>query len=76
MEFVKHVAVILFIIICILKLISFMRLSKNESGIEMNIIKANGAMFFFNEKNERGRLLGILCLTCLVFVLILIQFFG
>ncbi|HFU4218705.1 TPA: hypothetical protein ACGO8M_002141 [Streptococcus suis] len=76
MEFVKHVAVVLLIIICILKLISFMRLSKNESGTEMNLIKANGAMFFFNEKNERGRLLGILSLTCLVFVLILIQFFG
>lgn len=50
MEFVKHVAVVLLIIICILKLISFMRLSKNESGTEMNLIKANGVMFFFNEK--------------------------
>lgn len=75
MEFVKHVAVILFIIICILKLIPFMRLSKNESGTEMNIIKANGVMFFFNEKNERGRLLGILCLISLVFVLILVLFY-
>lgn len=72
MEFVKHVAVVLLIIICILKLISFMRLSKNESGTEMNLIKANGAMFFFNEKNERGRLLGILCLTCIIFALIFI----
>lgn len=70
MEFVKNVAVILFIIICILKLISFMRLSKNESGTEMNLIKANGAMFFFNEKNERGRLLGILSLTGIILVLV------
>ncbi|HFI0694444.1 TPA: hypothetical protein ACGO4F_000495 [Streptococcus suis] len=76
MEFVKHVAIIVFIFICILKLVSLMKLPKNESGTEMNLIKANGAMFFFNEKNERGRLLGILSLTCLVFVLILIQFFG
>lgn len=70
MEFVKHVAVVLLIIICILKLISFMRLSKNESGTEMNLIKANGAMFFFNEKNERGRLLGILSLTGIILVLV------
>ncbi len=70
MEFVKHVAVVLLIIICILKLISFMRLSKNESGTEMNLIKANGVMFFFNEKNERGRLLGILSLTGIILVLV------
>ncbi|HEM3193928.1 hypothetical protein [Streptococcus suis] len=72
MELVKYVAVILFIIICILKLVSLMRLSKNERGTETNVIKANGAMFFFNEKNERGRLLGILCLTCIIFALIFI----
>lgn len=75
MEFVKHVAVILFIIICILKLIPFMRLSKNESGTEMNLIKANGVMFFFNEKNERGKLLGILSLTSIIFVLVCILFY-
>lgn len=75
MESVKHVAVVLLIIICILKLISFMRLSKNESGTEMKIIKANGAMFFFNEKNERGRLLGILSLTSIIFVLVCILFY-
>lgn len=76
MELVKYVAIILFIFICLAKLVSVMRLSEKERGTETNVIKANGAMFFFNEKNERGRLLGILCLTCLVFVLILIQFFG
>lgn len=70
MEFVKQVAVILFILICILKLISFMRLSKNERGTEMNLIKENGVMFFFNEKNERGRLLGILSLTGIILVLV------
>ncbi len=75
MELVKYVAVILFIIICILKLVSLMRLSKNERGTETNVIKANGAMFFFNEKNERGRLLGILCLTCIIFILIFILFY-
>lgn len=72
MEFVKHVAIIVFIFICILKLVSLMKLPKNERGTEMNLIKANGAMFFFNEKNERGRLLGILCLTCIIFTLIFI----
>lgn len=72
MELVKYVAIILFIFICIAKLVSIMRLSKNERGTETNVIKANGAMFFFNEKNERGRLLGILCLTCIIFVLIFI----
>ncbi|MCK3936698.1 hypothetical protein HCC45_10425 [Streptococcus suis] len=72
MELVKYVAIILFIIICILKLVSVMRLSEKERGTETNVIKANGAMFFFNEKNERGRLLGILCLTCIIFALIFI----
>lgn len=47
-----------------------MRLSKNESGTEINLIKANGVMFFFNEKNERGRLLGILSLTGIILVLV------
>ncbi|AUC91181.1 TPA: hypothetical protein TYI23_000860 [Streptococcus suis] len=75
MELVKYVAVILFIIICILKLVSVMRLSEKDRGTETNVIKANGAMFFFNEKNERGRLLGILCLTCIIFTLIFILFY-
>ncbi|MEK0408983.1 hypothetical protein [Streptococcus suis] len=75
MELVKYVAVILFIIICILKLVSVMRLSEKDRGTETNVIKANGAMFFFNEKNERGRLLGILCLTCIIFILIFILFY-
>lgn len=72
MEFVKHVAVILFIIICILKLIYFMRLSKNERGTETNLIRGNGTIIFFNEKSEKGRLLGILCLSCIIFVLVCI----
>ncbi|HEM6204704.1 hypothetical protein NOL38_04235 [Streptococcus suis] len=72
MELVKYVAIILFIFICLAKLVSVMRLSEKERGMEMNVIKANGAMFFFNEKNERGRLLGILCLTCIIFSLIFI----
>ncbi|TII00265.1 hypothetical protein FAJ39_00440 [Streptococcus suis] len=70
MEFVKHVAIIVFIFICILKLVSLMKLLKNERGTEMNLIKANGVMFFFNEKNERGRLLGILGLTGIILVLV------
>lgn len=72
MEFVKHVAVILFIIICILKLIYFMRFSKNERGTETNLIRGNGTIIFFNEKSEKGRLLGILCLSCIIFVLVCI----
>ncbi|MDW8726351.1 hypothetical protein [Streptococcus suis] len=50
MELVKYVAIILFIVICLAKLVSVMRLSKKERGMETNVIKANGAMFFFNEK--------------------------
>ncbi|HEM6412931.1 TPA: hypothetical protein U2D29_001485 [Streptococcus suis] len=72
MELVKFMAIILFIFICLAKLVFVRRLSKKERGTETNVIKANGAMFFFNEKNERGRLLGILCLTCIIFTLIFI----
>lgn len=50
MALVKYVAIILFIVICLAKLVSVMRLSKKE----------------------RGRLLGILCLTCIIFALIFI----
>ena len=63
MELVKYVAIILFIFICLAKLVSVMRLSEKERGTEMNVIKANGAMFFFNEKNERGRLLNVIKLS-------------
>lgn len=72
MELVKYVAIILFIFICLAKLVSVMRLSEKDRGTETNVIKANGAVFFFNEKNERGRLLGILCLICIIFALIFI----
>lgn len=72
MELVKYVAIILFIFICLAKLVSLMRLSEKDRGTETNVIKANGAVFFFNEKNERGRLLGILCLICIIFTLIFI----
>ncbi|HFI0772731.1 TPA: hypothetical protein ACGO60_001843 [Streptococcus suis] len=75
MELVKYVAIILFIFICLAKLVSVMRLSEKDRGTETNVIKANGAMFFFNEKNERGRLLGIRCLTCIIFTLIFILFY-
>ncbi|MBY5026478.1 MULTISPECIES: hypothetical protein [Streptococcus] len=75
MELVKYVAIILFIFICLAKLVSVMRLSEKDRGTETNVIKANGAVFFFNEKNERGRLLGILCLTCIIFILIFILFY-
>ncbi|HGO8537421.1 hypothetical protein HO932_05855 [Streptococcus suis] len=53
MELVKYVAIILFIFICLAKLVSVMRLSEKDRGTETNVIKANGAMFFFNDKNER-----------------------
>ncbi|MBY4965839.1 hypothetical protein FAJ35_03625 [Streptococcus suis] len=72
MELVKYVAIILFIFICLAKLVSVMRLSEKDRGTDTNVIKANGAMFFFNEKNERGRLLGILCLSCIIFILVCI----
>ena len=63
MELVKYVAIILFIFICLAKLVSVMRLSEKDRGTETNVIKANGAMFFFNEKNERGRLLNVIKLS-------------
>lgn len=31
-----------------------MRLSEKERGMEMNVLKANGAMFFFNEKMKEA----------------------
>ncbi|MFI3084340.1 MULTISPECIES: hypothetical protein [Streptococcus] len=72
MALVKYMAIILFIFIGLAKLVSVLRLSEKERGMETDVIKANRAMFFFNEKNERGRLLGILCLTCIIFTLIFI----
>ncbi|HEL1997238.1 TPA: hypothetical protein TY320_002038 [Streptococcus suis] len=75
MELVKYVAIILFIFICLAKLVSVMRLSKNERGTETNLIRGNGTVIFFNEKSEKGRLLGILCLTCIIFTLIFILFY-
>lgn len=54
MELVKYVAIILFIFICLAKLVSVMRLSEKERVTEMNVIKANGAMFFFNEKMKEA----------------------
>ncbi|HEL1625051.1 hypothetical protein [Streptococcus suis] len=72
MELVKYVAIILFIFICLAKLVSVMRLSEKERGTETNLIRGNGTIIFFNEKNEKGRLLGILCLSCIIFVLVFI----
>ncbi len=46
MALVKYVAIILFIVICLAKLVSVLRLSEKERGMETNVIKANGAMFF------------------------------
>ncbi len=50
MELVKYMAIILFIFICLAKLVSVMRLSEKERGMETNVIKANGAMFFSMKK--------------------------
>ncbi|HFI0596405.1 TPA: hypothetical protein ACGO30_002188 [Streptococcus suis] len=72
MEWMKSMATILFILICLAKLVSVMRLSEKDRGTETNVIKANGAMFFFNEKNDIGRLLGILCLLSMIICLVLI----
>ncbi|MGO0064216.1 hypothetical protein ACTMTA_01400 [Streptococcus suis] len=54
MELVKYVAIILFIFICLAKLVSVMRLSEKEREMETDVIKANGAMFFFNEKKKEA----------------------
>ncbi|HFI0763476.1 TPA: hypothetical protein ACGO6Q_002099 [Streptococcus suis] len=72
MELMKSMATILFILICLAKLQTLVRLSKNERETESNVLKGNGTIFFFNEKNDIGRLLGILCLLSMVICLVLI----
>ncbi|MCQ9226215.1 hypothetical protein [Streptococcus suis] len=47
MELVKYVAIILFIFICLAKLVSVMRLSEKERGTETNLIRGNGTIIFF-----------------------------
>ena len=72
MELMKSMATILFILICLAKLQTLVRLSKNERETESNVLKGNGTIFFFNEKNDIGRLLGILCLLSIIICLVLI----
>ena len=72
MELMKSIAIILFILICLAKLQTLVSLSKNERGTESNVLKGNGSIFFFNEKNDLGRLLGILCLLSMIICLVLI----
>lgn len=72
MEWMKSIAIILFILICLAKLQTLVRLSKNERGTESNVLKGNESIFFFNEKNDIGRLLGILCLLSMIICLVLI----
>ena len=72
MELMKSMATILFILICLAKLQILVSLSKNERGTESNVLKGNGTIFFFNEKNDIGRLLGILCLLSIIICLVLI----
>ena len=72
MELMKSMATILFILICLAKLQTLVRLSKNERGTESNVLKGNGTIFFLNEKNDIGRLLGILCLLSIIICLVLI----
>ena len=72
MEWMKSIAIILFILICLAKLQTLVSLSKNERGTESNVLKGNGSIFFFNEKNDLGRLLGILCLLSIIICLVLI----
>lgn len=50
MEWMKSIAIILFILICLAKLQTLVRLSKNERGTESNVSKGNDSIFFFNEK--------------------------
>ena len=72
MELMKSMATILFILICLAKLQTLVRLSKNERETESYVLKGNGTIFFFNEKNDIGRLLGILCLLSIIICLVLI----
>lgn len=71
MEWMKSIAIILFILICLAKLQTLVSLSKNERGTESNVLKGNGTILFFNEKNGIGRLLGILCLLSIIICLVL-----
>jgi len=50
MELMKSMATILFILICLAKLQTLVRLYKNERGTESNVLKGNDSIFFFNEK--------------------------
>lgn len=50
MAWMKSMATILFILICLAKLQTHLRLSKNERGTESNVLKGNESIFFFNEK--------------------------
>ena len=50
MELMKSMAIILFILICLAKLQTLVRLSKNERWTESNVSKGNDSIFFFNEK--------------------------
>lgn len=72
MAWMKSMATILFILIYLAKLQTLLSLSKNERGTESSVLKGNGAIFFFNEKNDIGRLLGILCLLSMIICLVLI----
>ena len=72
MELMKSMATILFILICLAKLQTLVSLFKNERGTESNVLKGNDSIFFFNEKNDIGRLLGILCLLSIIICLVLI----
>ncbi|HFI0592323.1 TPA: hypothetical protein ACGO2M_000098 [Streptococcus suis] len=71
MELMKSIATILFILICLAKLQTLVSLSKNERATESNVLKGNDSIFFFNEKNDIGRLLGILCLLSIIICLVL-----
>lgn len=50
MEWMKSMATILFILICLAKQQTLVSLSKNERGTESNVLKGNDSIFFFNEK--------------------------
>ena len=46
----KSMATILFILICLAKLQTLVRLSKNERGTESNVLKGNDSILELNEK--------------------------
>lgn len=71
MEMIKYAGLFLFIGICLMRCLAYLRLHQDQRGTEANLVKGRGAILFFNEKNSLGRWLGILLLLAFIVVSVL-----